>query len=98
MNLIPSLLVVAAQSGWADKIRQVPKQAWINIGLFVVVIVITLRTWRALKKINELAPYIAVASMLAIIFLYWIFNRTEPKFLSPFVDFLSGFLPNVRSR
>jgi len=98
MNLHPFLLVFAAQAGWAEKLQHVPKQAWINIGLFVLVIVVTLRTWNALKKVNELAPYIAVASMMAIIFLYWVFNRTEPKFLSPFVDVLSGFLPSGRSK
>lgn len=94
MHVLLGHLLFAAQAGIMDKLRRVPKQTWLNIAFFVVIVIVSIRTWKALKKMNELAPYIALVVMVSIVFLFWVYNRTEPGFLSPFVDFLSDFLPH----
>jgi hypothetical protein len=74
-------------------LKRVPKHTWINIGIFILAAIVLSRLWRVLKRVNDLAPYLAVAVACAIIFLYWVYERTEPAFLTPFVNLLAQFLP-----
>ena len=56
-------------------------------------VVIIIRLWRALKRLNDYAPYIAVLIGMSGIMAYWVYERTEPAFLTPVVEPLTGFLP-----
>lgn len=87
-------LLAAASPTTLDKIRQVPSQAWINAGICVLAVVVVLRLWRGLKKFNDYAPWFAAALAGSFIMFYWVYERTEPKFLTPVVDRLVYFLPS----
>lgn len=84
---------LATQTAVWEKLRHIPGQTWLNLGLCVLTVVVVLRLWRTLKKFNDYAPWIV--SMLAGVMLlsYWTYNRTEPRFLTPVVEKLTMFLP-----
>jgi hypothetical protein len=84
---------LAAQTSTWEKLRNVSTQSWLNLGLCILAVVIVVRTWRALKKINDFFPWLASALATVMILSYWTYNRTEPRFLSPAVDKLTMFLP-----
>ncbi len=86
-------LPVAADNGASEKLRHVPPQAWINLGLCLLAVVIVVRLWRGLKKFNDFAPWFAATLAGSFIMFYWVYERTEPKFLTPVVDQLVYFLP-----
>jgi len=83
----------AAQLTTWEKLQHVPKDTWINLGLCVLAVVIITRVWRGLKKFNDYAPYIAVVVAMSGLMGYWVYERTEPAFLTPVVEPLTGFLP-----
>lgn len=88
--LVP--LLAAASSAW-ENFQRIPSQVWINLGLCVIAVVVVVRTWRALKRFNDFAPWIGAVLIATTIMAYWIYERTEPRFLTPVVERLTDFLP-----
>ena len=77
----------------AEKLQQVPRSFWINaaiviLGLIAVVIVI-----RRIKEMNRLVLGIILAVIFVLLGFNWIYERNEPRFLSPLVDMIAPFLP-----
>ena len=89
-----SLTLAAAATSFVDDIKHVPKETWINIGICVLAVVVVVRLWGALKKFNEFAPYLVALAAGAVIFFYWVYERQEPRFLSPVVDKIAPFFPS----
>mgnify|MGYP001557984484 CR=1 FL=1 len=90
---VVALTMLAAQSSVWDQIRRVPRQAWINVVICVLAVLIVVRLWRAMKKLNDYAPYFVAVIVTTTVFFYWVYNRTEPRILSPLVDRLVPFFP-----
>lgn len=93
MQSAPAFHFFAAQLSTWEKLKHVPKNTWINLGICVLAVVIIIRLWRALKRLNDYAPYIATVVAMCGIMAYWVYERTEPAFLTPVVEPLTGFLP-----
>jgi purine-cytosine permease-like protein len=87
-------LLAAAQPSLWDYLQRIPRQTWINVLICVVAVVVIVRVWAALKRFNDFAPYFVAAVAAALIFFYWIYDRTEPKFLSPLIDQIAPFFPS----
>lgn len=86
-------MAAAEPTAW-EQIKKIPKDTWINIGICVLTVVIVVRAWGVLKKINEVLPYIAAVLGLFLIFFYWVYDRSEPRFLTPVVEKLAPFFPS----
>ena len=86
-------LLAAQPSAW-EQFRKIPTQTWINLGICILTVVIIARVWKVLKGINEFVPYIAVTLAGGLIFFYWVYERAEPRFLTPLVDKLAPFFPS----
>lgn len=76
-----------------DQLKGIPKQTWINLGICLVAIIVLVKVWRVLKRINEFIPYIATVIAAFLILMYWVYDRSEPRFLTPLVDKLAPFFP-----
>ena len=74
--------------------KGISKQMWINLLICVVAVVIVVKVWKGLKKINDFLPYIAAVIAAFVIFFYWIYERSEPRFLTPLIDKVAPFFPN----
>ncbi len=88
-----ALAAMAAQSSVEDQLRRVPKEAWINLAIGVVAIIVLVRLWRGLRQNNEYAPSIAATFTAGVLFLTMVYYRNEPKFLTPLVEPLTSFFP-----
>ena len=90
---VANLLAAAPPSAW-EQLQRVPKETWINIAICVIAVVVIARVWKVLKSINEFIPYIAAVLATLLIFFYWVYDRSEPRFLTPVVDKLAPFFPS----
>jgi hypothetical protein len=88
-----SALLLAAQPTALDKIKHLPTQVWLNLLLWIVAIVVIVRLWRALKQMNDYAPYLVATFTAFVLFMTMVYYRNEPPFLTPIVDKLSNFFP-----
>jgi hypothetical protein len=90
----PSLLLdlLAAQTV-TQKLQRIPTGVWINLLIWIGVIVIIVRVWKGLKEINDYAPYIVATFTGCVLFLTMVYYRNEPPFLTPVVEKLTHFFP-----
>ncbi len=86
--------VASAKPTVWEKVQAVPMSTWISLLIAVVVIVVLVRAWKTLAEFNEFAPWIALIMIGGSVVLYWTYERTEPKVLSPIFDFLAQYLPS----
>lgn len=91
------LLFVAAASAkptvW-EKLQAVPSATWISLLITLAVVLMVVRLWKKLSEFNDFAPWIALVMVGGSVVLYWTYERTEPKMLSPVFDFLAQYLPS----
>lgn len=93
MHDLAALLFAAAPPSTWEQLQRVPKETWINLGIAVVAIIVLMKAWRVLKSFNDFAPYLATLLAVALLFFYWVYERSEPRFLTPLVDKIAPFFP-----
>jgi len=76
-----------------EKLKQVPKSFWINILIVVLGLVAAVFVLRKIKQMNKIVVGIILAVIFVLVGFNWIYERNEPKFLSPLVDMIAPFLP-----
>lgn len=92
--LLALIATAASKPTVWEKIQAVPKETWISTLITIGVIIILVRIWKALSEVNEIVPWIALVTVGGAVILYWTYERTEPKFLSPIFDELARILPS----
>ena len=80
-----------------DKIKTLPPDVWLKIGIVVVGFILVVVIFRRVMKMNKIIGSIIVAVVGSIIFFNWVYNRNEPKFLTPVVDKIAPFFPSAGS-
>lgn len=88
-----AILAAAKPTVW-EKLQAVPKETWISLLVAAVVVILLVRAWKTLKDINEIVPWIALVTIGGAVVMYWTYERTEPKILSPIFDQLAKVLPS----
>ncbi len=86
-------LLLAVQQTPLHQLRHVSREAWLNLAICIIGIVVVVRLWRTLRSLNDYAPYLAACVFSCGVFCYWVYTRTEPAFLTPVVEKLTPFLP-----
>lgn len=92
------LLFAAAKPTVWEKFQAVPASTWLNLLIGVLVLILLVRIWKSLAELNEFAPWLALVLVGGSVVLYWSYERTEPRFLTPVFDVLSQYLPSGPSR
>jgi len=77
----------------AEKLGKIPTEFWINLGLAVLLLVAIVIVLRKLAGANKVMLAVVGALVISVVGFNWIYERNEPKFLTPFVDKISGFFP-----
>ncbi len=78
----------------ADRLREVPTEFWVKIGLGVVVIIATVILLRKIAKVNKAFLAVGICLFLSIVGFNWIYERSEPTWATPAVSWLAGFFPS----
>lgn len=77
-----------------EKLDAVPRDTWLSLLVIALVLWLLVRVWKSLREVNEIVPWIAFVTIGGTVMLYWTYERTEPKMLSPIFDQLSRILPS----
>jgi hypothetical protein len=93
VNTVLAVVLAAAPPSALDQLRAVPKQTWINLAICVIAVIAIVKLWKGLRAINEFVPYIAAVLAGFLILFYWVYERAEPRFLTPVVEQLAHFFP-----
>jgi hypothetical protein len=88
------VLAASTAATSADKLRQIPTEFWVRIGLAVLVIVAAVIVLRKVAKMNKVILAVVVLMGLSFVGFTWIYERNEPAWATPAVGWLSGFFPS----
>jgi len=89
------MLFLAASA--MDSLKQVPPATWLKIGIAVAALVVAVIVLRKVASMNKIILGVIVVVACSIVFFSWIYNRNEPKFLSPIIERIAPFFPSAGS-
>ena len=76
-----------------EKLQAVPDRFWINAGLVVIGGALTFILVRHAAQMNKYVLSLLVFLFVSTVGFQWIYERNEPRVLTPVVEILAQFLP-----
>jgi glucan phosphoethanolaminetransferase (alkaline phosphatase superfamily) len=80
-----------------ETIKQLPPSTWLKIGIALASVVIVVVVLRKVARMNKIIVGVVVVVSFSILFFSWVYNRNEPKFLTPLIDRIAPFFPSAGS-
>ena len=87
-------MLVLAVSVW-ERFRQIPAKNLANLGLALVILVGAVILIKQAAKLNKIVVFMVVAAIIFVVGVTWVYQRSEPKFLTPVVDRIAPFFPSA---
>ena len=78
-----------------EKLQLIPPATWLKIGIGVGAVVLVVFVVQRVAKMNKLVMGIIVCVVLTILFFSWVYNRNEPRWLTPVVEKIAPFFPSA---
>lgn len=66
---------------------------WIKMGIAVVALVVLVIVLRKVAKMNKVLLSVIVFIVVTVVGFNWIYERNEPEWATPAVNWLAGFFP-----
>jgi hypothetical protein len=76
-----------------DKLKEIPADVWIKLGLAVLGLVVVIIVLRKVAQVNKLVLIMIVLFVLSVLGFNWIYERNEPKFMTPIIEKIAPFFP-----
>jgi hypothetical protein len=80
-------MLLLAVSAW-EKMQTLKPEVWLKIGVAVVAFVAAILIFRRVMRMNKIIAGV-------VVFFSWVYNRNEPKFLTPIVEKIAPFFPSA---
>ncbi len=77
-----------------EKLQDVPKAFWVNVLMAVGAFIVAVILIRHAARMNKFVLGMIVFLFVAVVCFQWVFERNEPKFLTPYVEKIAPFLPS----
>jgi MFS superfamily sulfate permease-like transporter len=76
-----------------EKLHRVPRQNLINLGLALLVLVVVISLVKVAARMNKFVLFAVIVVLVMVVGFTWVYERNEPKFLSPFIESLTPYFP-----
>jgi cytochrome c biogenesis protein CcdA len=89
------LLLAASSSTQSvvSRLQQIPLMFWLGLAAAVVGLIILVLTLQRLARGNRAILAIVAGMVVSFVGFSWIYERNEPAWATPAVNFLSGYFP-----
>lgn len=87
------LIFAAATAPIADKLRQIPAEFWWKAAAGVAILFAVVFALRKVAKVNKVVLAVGVFVVATVFGFNWIYERNEPSWATPTVNWLAGFFP-----
>jgi hypothetical protein len=85
--------LAAAQSS-TTRLGEVPAEFWVKLALGIAVLIGVVIVLRKLAKVNKVVLGVIIALILTFIGFNWIYERNEPAWATPVVQWLANYFPS----
>ena len=89
MNMI--LLAVTA----VEKMKTLKPEVWLKIGIVIVGFLLGVLLFRRIMRMNKIIAGVVVFVGVSVLFFSWVYNRNEPRFMTPIVEKIAPFFPSA---
>ncbi len=86
-----NLLAVTA----LEKLQTLPPQVWLKIGVAIAAFVAVVLILRRVLKMNKIIAGVIVFVVGTVVFFSWVYNRNEPRFMTPIIEKVAPFFPSA---
>lgn len=94
LPIMQFLAATAAPATTLDKLKAIPMDFWLRLGLGVLVVIALVFFLRKIAKMNKVLLAVMVFGSVVFVGMNWVYAREEPAWATPAVNFLAGFLPS----
>jgi hypothetical protein len=78
-----------------EKLQAIPPAFWAKMGLGIAAVIVVFIIVQKVLKINKFVLGGVIFIGGGVLFFNWVYHRTEPKVLTPFVDRIAPFFPSA---
>jgi hypothetical protein len=89
------LAAAAAQSG--GRLSQIPTDFWVKLVIGVVGIIAVVIILRKIANVNKVVLGVVIFLALTFLGFNWIYERNEPAWATPVVQWLANYFPSKGS-
>ncbi len=75
--------------------KTLPPDVWLKIGIGVAAVVIAMFVFRRIMKLNKVIAGVVIFVVVTVVFFSWVYNRNEPRFMTPIVERIAPFFPSA---
>jgi FtsH-binding integral membrane protein len=80
-----------------EKAQSLKPEVWLKIGIAIAAFVFVIFFFRRIMRMNKIIAGVIVFVVFTVVFFSWVYNRNEPKFLTPIVEKIAPFFPTAGS-
>lgn len=77
-----------------EKLQNVPPRFWVNVLLAAAAVVVGYILLRHAAQMNKLLLSLIVFLLVTVVCFQWVFERNEPRFLTPYIDIIAPWFPS----
>ena len=77
-----------------ERVREIPNAFWVNLGVSVLLLILLVIILRKLAAVNTIVLVMAGIVAITGLGFSWIYERDEPKFMTPLVEKIAPLLPS----
>ena len=89
----PIIVASSSTQTTADRLQQIPLNFWLGLGGAVAILILLVLGLRRLARGNKPILSVIVGFVASIVGFTWIYERNDPAWATPAVNFLSGYFP-----
>lgn len=78
-----------------EKMKTLKPEVWLKIGIVIVGFLLAVLLFRRIMRMNKIIAGVVVFVGLSVLFFSWVYNRNEPKFMTPIVEKIAPFFPSA---
>jgi hypothetical protein len=80
-----------------DTLKKLPPSTWLKIAAILAGFVLAIIILRKIARMNKIVLGVIVFVTVVIVGFSWVYERNEPKFLTPLVEKIAPFFPSKGS-
>ena len=80
-----------------EKAQSIPPATWLKLGIAIAALIAVVVILRTVAKMNKVVLGVVTFVVVSIFFFSWVYNRNEPKWMTPIVDKIAPFFPSAGS-
>ncbi len=94
MSLLAVLAVAANNTSALEKLKHVPPAFWLKVGIAIAAVIAVVVILRKLAQVNKVVLGVVLVVVFSAVGFSWIYERNEPAWATPVVEWLAGFFPS----